>query len=458
MTAIKIGLEIHGYLNSEGKTKLFCDCRLGDAKPNYNVCPICTAMPGSKPMAVNLEAVEKTVAIASMLDCKVNRRLIFQRKHYDWPDLPNGYQRTMSGSYSVPVGENGSFLGIGIADVHLEEDPARWQPETGFVDYNRSGFPLVEIVTKPDFLSASEVRGWLKKLMTTLSYIRAIDPDAGVKSDVNVSIAPEFNRVEIKNVNSFRSIIRAIEYEVRRQTAEAKSGKKIRQETRAWNEAAGLTSFMRSKEGAMDYMFIPEPDLPAVNLNDKLVSRITAGLPEKPARKVERYVKKLKIDRTDAEILSSEIRLAELFEKVAKEIDPVLAARWLRRELLRVLNYNKKELHEFKSDEKHIISLLKLVEKKKITDEVAGKLLEKLVEKPFDVEKHVDKENLLAVSDSGTLEKYCVEAVSENTGAVQDYKKGNEKALNFIVGSVMKKSRGKAAPPQVREILKKLLK
>lgn len=458
MTGIKIGLEIHGYLNCSSRAKLFCDCRLGEARPNANVCSVCTGMPGSRPMAANREAVEKTVSIASMLDCKINRRLIFQRKHYDWPDMPNGYQRTMSGSYSVPVGENGSFLGIGIAEVHLEEDPARWQPETGFVDYNRSGFPLVEIVTNPDFRSASEVRHWLKKLMTTLSYIRAIDPDAGVKSDVNVSIGPGFNRVEIKNVNSFRSIIRAIEHEVRRQTGEVKSGKKIRQETRAWNDAAGLTSFMRSKEKAMDYMFIPEPDLPAINLDQKLISRISAGLPEKPARKVENYVKKLKIDRTDAEVLSSEIHLAELFEKVAGQIDPVLAARWLRRELLRVLNYSKKELHDLESDENQIINLLKLVEKKKITDEVAGKLLEKLVDGPFDVEKHVEKENLLAVSDSETLEKYCAEAVSENPQAVEDYGKGNEKALNFMVGSVMKKSRGKAVPHQVRQILKKLIK
>ena len=458
MAAIKIGLEVHGYLNCSSRTKLFCDCRLGEALPNTSVCPICTGMPGSKPMPTNREAVEKTIAVASMLDCTINRRLIFQRKHYDWPDMPNGYQRTMSGSYSVPVGENGSFLGIGIAGVHLEEDPARWQPETGFVDYNRSGSPLVEIVTKPDFRSASSVRDWLRKLMTTLSYIKAIDPAAGVKSDVNVSISPEFRRVEIKNVNSFRSIIRAIEHEVRRQTAEVDSGKKIPQETRAWNDAAGLTAFMRSKEGAMDYMFIPDPDLPVINPDGKLISRIAASLPEKPARKVEKYVKKLKIDRTDAEVLSSEIHLAELFEKAAKEIDPVLAARWMRRELLRVLNYNKKELHELESDENQIIKLLKLVEKKKITDETAGKLLEKLVDGQFDVEKHVEKEDLSAVSDSKTLEKYCAAAISENPGAVRDYKKGNEKALNFIVGSVMKKSRGKAVPHQVKQILKKLIK
>ena len=457
MGSVKIGLETHGYLHMSSHAKLFCDCKLGDAQPNTNICPICTGMPGSKPMLPNEEAMDKIISIAGMLDCKINKRLLFQRKHYDWPDMPTGYQRTMSGSYSVPVGENGSFLGIGISDVHLEEDPARWQPETGYVDFNRSGYPLVEIVTKPEFKSSEQVREWLKRLMTTLSYIKAIDPDVGVKSDVNVSVAPNFQRVEVKNVNSFRSILKTIEYEIRRQEREVREGRKIAQETRAWNEQTGVTVFMRSKEHAMDYMYIPEPDLAVINVSDKYIKGITDKLPEKPAAKVEKYVKKLKIDRIDAEVLSSEILLAELFEKVSREISPVLAARWLRRELLRVLNYNKKELHELEADEKHIIQLLKLVETKKITDEVAKKILEKLVEKPFDVDKHVKKEKLAAVSDKGVLEQYCKEAVAENKQAVDDYKAGNEKALNFVVGAVMRKSKGKASPQQVNEILKKLI-
>ena len=409
-------------------------------------------------MAPNKEAVDKTVAIAGMLDCKINRRLLFQRKHYDWPDMPTGYQRTVSGSYSVPAGENGSFLGIGISDVHLEEDPAKWDPESGLVDYNRSGLPLVEIVTDPDFASAVQVRDWLKKLVTTLSYIKAVDPTAGLKSDVNVSISPDFNRVEIKNVNSFKSIIRAIESEVRRQEKEAKNGRKIPVHTRAWNDTAGITAFMRKKEAAADYMYIPEPDLPAVRVSKEETNQIISKLPEKPAQKIERYANELNIDKKDAEILSSDILLAELFEKVAREIDPVLAAKWLRRELLRVLNYNKKEMAELEADEKHVTALLKLVETKKITDEVARKMLEKLVEKPFDVEKHVEENKLAAVSDAQSLEKYSKEAIEENKQAVEDYAAGNEKALNFIMGSVMRKSKGRAEPNQVREMLKKLIK
>ncbi len=458
MQKFKIGLEIHGYINVESRTKLFCNCALdAEAHPNTNICPVCTAQPGSKPMAANKEAFDKVVAISEMLGCKTNKRLLFQRKHYDWPDLPSGYQRTISGSYSFPVGVNGSFLGIGISDVHLEEDPARWDPETGFVDYNRSGFPLVEIVTAPDFEGTEQVRDWLKKLMTTLSYIRAIDANAGIKSDVNVSIAPEFNRVEIKNVNSFRSIVSAIEYELKRQEKEVREGKQIMQQTRAWNDNAAITVFMRSKEQAMDYMFIPDPDLPVIKIDDTYISNIASKLPEKPSEKIEKY-KKMKIDAVDAQVISSELLLAELFEKVIREINPVLAARWLRKELLRVLNYNKKELHELEIDERHIIQLLKLVESKKITDATAQKLLEKLVEKPFDVDKYVKEHNLSAVSDASLLEKLCREAIEENKKVADDYKSGNEKALHKLMGEVMKKSGGKATPKEVNEILRNLLK
>ena len=248
MPSVKIGLEIHGYLNVESKAKLFCDCKKKDSEPNFSVCPICTGMPGSKPMAPNKEAVIKLIEIAGLFECKVNQRLTFQRKHYDWPDMPTGYQRTISGPHTVPVGEEGSFLGVGIFGVHLEEDPAKWDPETGLVDYNRSGLALVEIVTKPDFSSSDQVRTWLKNLVTALSYIKAIDPDSGLKSDVNVSIGPDFRRVEIKNVNSFRSIIQSIEYEIKRQEKETKEGKTIEGQTRAWEETSGTTVFMRKKE------------------------------------------------------------------------------------------------------------------------------------------------------------------------------------------------------------------
>ena len=249
MVQCKIGLEVHGYLNVQNREKLFCRCAIAhEAEPNTHICPVCTAQPGCKPMTANAEAVEKILAIALMLDCTVNKKLLFQRKHYSWPDLPSGYQRTMSGSYATPVGEHGKFLDIGITEVHLEEDPARWDPETGCVDYNRSGFPLVEIVTDPEFTNPEQVRDWLKALVKTLAYIKAIDADAGIKADVNISIGPKFERVEVKNVNSFSSIVAAIQYEFKRQGEEVAAGKPIPMQTRAWSDATGENEVMRSKK------------------------------------------------------------------------------------------------------------------------------------------------------------------------------------------------------------------
>ena len=455
---VKIGLEIHGYLAVESKAKLFCDCAIEpDAEANTTICPICTGQPGSKPMPANKQAIDKIIALAAMLDCSINNRLIFQRKHYSWPDMPTGYQRTMSGSYAAPVGEHGSFLGIGIEEVHLEEDPARWDPETGQVDYNRSGYPLVEIVTKPDFTSSEQVRVWLRRLLATLSYIKAINPDLGIKSDVNVSVSPAFDRVEVKNVNSLRSIVRAIDYEIARQRREIAEGKKVGGETRAWRDADGMSVFMRHKETALDYLFIPDPDLPAIRLTPADITTIRSTLPETPSVKIKKYIGAWKLNPTDAEILSSEIVLAQLFETITATVTPLFAAKWLRRELLRVLNYQKQELEDVQVDAVQLAALLHLVEQRTITDETGKKLLEQLIEKPFDVRNFVEEHNLFAVAESSLLEQYCKDALAENQKAVADYKSGNEKALNFIVGSVMRKSKGTATPQQVQDILKRMI-
>ncbi|MBW2995054.1 Asp-tRNA(Asn)/Glu-tRNA(Gln) amidotransferase subunit GatB [Candidatus Woesearchaeota archaeon] len=452
MVEAKIGFELHVYIDmNETKKKLFCNCSVQEAEPNTNICPVCTGQPGNKPMLPNKEAVDKTIKAGLMLNCKLNHDLLFQRKHYSWPDLPNGYQKTMSGSYSVPVGEHGSFMGIGIREIHLEEDPARWDPVSGKVDYNRCGFPLIEIVTEPDFKSSSEVREWIKKLLRTLSYVKAVDKTAGIKSDVNVSIAPSFNRVEIKNVNSLKSIVKAIEYEIARQQEEPVKA----METRTWDEEK--TVFMRAKETLQQYMFIPEPDLPVVKIDDSYISNIQKQLPEKPEEKIEKYVK-LGVAKEDAAIISSERLLAELFEKVAKEIDAKLAAKWLRRELLRVMHYSEKEMEDLKIDAKHIIELLKMVESKQITETTAQKILEKLIESPFSPKDYVEKEQLGAIAGEEELKKLCEEAVKENPSAVDDYKKGEEKALNFIVGKVMQKTKGKADPAVVNRILKEIIK
>ncbi len=454
---VKVGLEIHGYVDvaKTGK-KLFCECKTEhDAPPNTNICPVCTGQPGEKPMLPNKEAVDKSVEIALMLGCKISPILMFQRKHYSYPDLPGGYQRTMSGSYSMPVGVNGSFLGIGIQQVHLEEDPAKYEPSTGKVDYNRSGIALIEIVTKPDFKTAEQVEDWLKKLMTTLSYIHAIHKDAGVKADVNINIEGH-PRVEVKNVNSFSSIVRAIKSEEVRQKKVLDSKEKTAQHTRAWDDENGTTSFMRSKEQAEDYMFIPEIDLPVIEIKDDYIKQLKSKLPERPDEKIKKF-EKLGIEKTDAEVLASEIILAGLFEKVSKHVDPVLSARWLRREFVRIANYNEIELSDMKITEKELVPLLKLIQNNKITEKIGQQIMNELGKKLFDVEKYVKENKLEAVSDSGSLEKFCKDAINENSKAILDYKSGNDNALNFLVGQVMRKSRGAASPEQVLKILKKLI-
>ncbi len=448
-----IGLEIHGYLRmNETERKLFCNCSIFDSEPNSNTCPICTGQPGSKPLLPNREAIRKIIACGLMLGCKINNDLLWQRKHYSWPDLPNGYQKTMSGAYAVPVGVNGEFNGIGIEEVHLEEDPARWDPVTGNVDYNRCGFPLIEIVTKPEFKSSEEVRDWVKKLLTTLGYVNAINPDAGIKCDVNVSVSPKFLRTEVKNVNSITAIQKSIEYELHRQKSEPNTA----MQTRAWDDATETTKFMRKKESQTEYMFIPEPDLPIVEVNEKFIKEIKKGLPERPGEKIRRFTE-MGVDKIDAEILSKELELAELFEKVAKEIAPDTAAKWLRRELLRVLNYNDKTLKDVEIDENHIIELLKMVENKEITENVAKKIIEKLMEKSFSPREYVKKEGLGSVSDDKELRRICEEVAKENPNAVNDYKKGEEKSFNFLVGQIMRKTKGKAVPEVVNKLLKDII-
>ena len=455
---LKCGLEVHGYLDLENNKKLFCNCEIShNAEPNTNICPICTGQPGSKPMKPNKEAIQKGIAISEMLNCNTNKTLKFQRKHYDWPDMPVGFQKTISGNDTKPVGEKGNFLGIGITQVHVEEDPAKWNPKTGHVDYNRSGLPLIEIVTEPDFESKEQVREWLKKLLITLKYVKAIDVEAGIKSDVNISTEPNFERVEIKNVNSLKNITNSIEYEAQRQQKEKKQGKEQEQHTRRWNDEKQKTEYMRSKEKAADYRFIPDPDILQMNLQTETIKQIQKQLPEKPHEKLQKYIK-TGIDKINAEIISSDIYIANLFEKLITKTNPQLTAKWVRGQLLSVMNYNEIESQNLKISAENLISLLQKIEENKITDEVARKILRLLVEKELDVDQYIKENNLEMVSNTEEIEKYCKEAMQENQKAIEDYKGGDEKALNYLVGVVMRKTKGKAKPQETNKILRKLIK
>ena len=448
----KIGLEIHGYLLTN--EKLFCKCKsehgLKNSKPNTNICPICTGQPGAKPLLPNKNAVDKIIQIALILGCKINNKLVFQRKHYDWADLPKGFQNTISGPHAIPVGEKGNFSGIRIREAHLEEDPAAWNPQTGEIDYNRSGSPLIEIVTEPDFENSEQVIEWLKKLIAVLGYIKAIDKKAGLKADVNVSI-PDGERVEIKNINSLKNIKIAIEYEIERQ----KKDLPINQETRMFDEKKAITIKMRSKEQTEDYRFISEPDLPAIRIDKKRVEKIKSQLPETPDEKLKKIIKKYKIDKKSAEVLTKKLDIVEFFEEIVEKVNPKIAVPWTTIELLRILNYAKKELDEVDIKPEHFIELLKLVESKTITELKAKEILNKFIPKSFSPQQEVKKHSI--ISGKEEVEKICKQVIKENSKAVDDFKEGKQEALNFLVGQVMKLSNKRADFKTAREILVKLV-
>ncbi|MAH03770.1 Asp-tRNA(Asn)/Glu-tRNA(Gln) amidotransferase GatCAB subunit B [Candidatus Pacearchaeota archaeon] len=448
----KIGLEIHGYLNT--KEKLFCKCKAihgkKHIKPNTSICPICSGQPGAKPMLPNKSATNKVIQIALILGCKINEKLIWQRKHYNWPDLPKGYQNTISGSYAIPVGQNGKFSGIRITECHLEEDPASWNPITGEIDYDKSGSPLIEIVTEPEFIDSEQVIEWLKQLNTTLSYIKAIDKTSGIKADINVSTTGK--RVEIKNINSLKNIKSAIEYEIRRQKKEIP---KI-QETRMFDESKGVTIKMRTKEETEDYRFIGDPDLPIIKIEKLRIKNLYKNLPETPHKKLERLIKKHKIEKKHAEILTKKLEIVEFFEKVIKKIKPKLAIHWITIELLRVLNYTKKEMEDVNIDPYHFIELMNLVDAGKITELKAKEILNEFVPNSFSPGKKVQKHSKISKTD--IIEIYVKQAIKENAKAVEDYKLGKNESLHFLIGQVMRISNKRADFKAVRKVLEKMLK
>lgn len=460
---VVIGLEIHAELATE--SKIFCGCPThGDDDPNTRTCEVCLGLPGSKPV-LNEKVLEYGIRLCLAAGSKISPELVFSRKSYFYPDLSKNYQITQ---YELPLGTGGEIeieggKKVGLIRIHLEEDPAALVHPGGMtgssyvlVDYNRSGDPLVEVVTKPELASPEEARDFMKKLITILNYLGIFDVNRCViKADANVSIKESgYVRAEVKNITGFKEIERALAYEVERQKREASE---LKPETRGWDSEKGMTFPLREKEAEEDYGYIIDPDLVPTEISKEMLDRIRQSMPELAHEKVKKFVSVHKISKEDAVVISQEKQLAELFEKVAEKIDPVLAARWLRRELLRVLNYNKKQLHQLKFDEKILIELLSMVENKDITETTAQQILEKLVEEPFSPKEYVEKEGLRAVSEEGELQSICEGVIKENPKAVEDVKAGVDKSLNFLVGQVMRKTRGTASPKEVNDILKKLL-
>ncbi len=451
INSFKCGIEVHIQLNT--KSKVFCSCPTsGDENPNTRTCEICVGLPGSKPV-LNREALHQAIKVALALNCTISKETFFSRKNYFYPDLAKNYQISQ---YEIPIGVNGKLENIRIRRIHLEEDPGALihKDSICLIDYNRSGIPLIEIVTEPDFKSPNEARLFLRKLITVLEYLNIYTrkSEATMKADANISTTGE--KVEIKNITGLKEIERALEYEAARQEKEPAK----KQETRGWDPDKGITFLQRTKEEETDYGYLTDPDLPLIELSEPLIKRLQSEIPELSLEKVSRFRKQYNLQAEDAETLASERLLAELFEQVATEIDPVLAAKWLRRDLMKVLHYNKKELKDVDIDAKHIIELLTLLKENKINDATAKDLLIKLIEKPFSPSEYVKKEKLEMVSSIEELESMCKEVIKNNKAVADDFKTGKHEAMNFLVGQVMRLSKGKANPKELQKILKDLMK
>ncbi|MFT4307795.1 MAG: Asp-tRNA(Asn)/Glu-tRNA(Gln) amidotransferase subunit GatB [Candidatus Woesearchaeota archaeon] len=453
---LKVGLEIHVYPRMESKAKLFCDCTIDpEAKPNTNICPVCTAQPGANPMAPNEEAIIKTIAIARLFGSTLDPKPAFQRKHYSYPDLPAGYQRTMSGSYAYPIARKGSFESVRIMQVHLEEDPARYDPQTGSVDYNRSGTPLIEIVTEPDITSAEHAREWLEKLRRRLDYAGCFDERFGIKADVNVSIAPKYERVEIKNINSFSAILEAIESEAQRQRELVSRSEPVPHETRTWTGTE--TVFMRSKEHALDYRFIPEQDLPRIAINDTMRDE-AAALTERDPEAVLQSLIAAGMNAEDAAIITVHPVVSEHAERIlAKGIEGGFAGRFLRSEFLRVVNYHQAHPRSFAGSSEHLAEAARLASDGAISDKTMRELVEQLYEEDFSPQERVENEGLGMVSDDAALRDAARTVIDANPKAADDYRAGNEKTMNFLAGQLMRSMQGKADIKKARAILEQMI-
>ena len=442
------GLEIHVQLETD--SKLFCDCPTNyqEAPANTNVCPVCLNQPGAKPYPTNEKAIENALMISLMLNCKIDKNFTyFMRKHYDYPDLPSGYQKT-----SVPIGYDGELNGVRIHEIHMEEDPGQYKPDKGIVDFNRSGIPLIEIVTEPDMHSPEEARNFLKELIRVLQYSGGARGEGTMRADVNVSINGG-NRVEMKNINSIKGAYKALKFEVVRQKNLVKRGHEVQQETRAYLESQMITVGMRKKEDADDYRFIPDPDLPPMKITDEQINEILEVMPEAPHNKVKRFVEEYGIDEESAKVLTSELDLAQVYEEVAKEVDPKFAAKWMRDELKRVLTYNKMDFADSGILADDLIELFNMLLNKEITTKAGQRIVEQMPNNKQTPKQIAEELGLIGVVKDDEVQAAAKQAVEENPKAVEDYHNGEKASLNFLMGQVMRLTRGKADPRETVKIL-----
>lgn len=468
-----IGLEVHVELAT--KTKIFCGCSTAfGGAPNSHTCPVCTGMPGSLPV-LNKQVVEYAMAVGLATNCTITQYCKFDRKNYFYPDNPQNYQ--ISQLY-LPICRNGGVgietaagkKTIGIHEIHMEEDAGKlvhdeWE-DVSIVDYNRSGVPLIEIVSEPDMRSAEEVIAYLEKLRLIIQYLGASDcklNEGSMRADVNLSVreagAAEFGtRTEMKNLNSFKAIARAIEGERARQIELIEEGKKVIQETRRWDDNKESSHAMRSKEDAQDYRYFPEPDLVPVVISDEWIERVKARQPEMRDEKLIRYQDEFGLPKYDAEILTGDKSFADLFEAAAAICGkPKKVSNWIMTETIRLLKENEMDLDQIRFSPEHLAKLVDLADAGSVTNTVAKEVFEKVFKEDIDPEAYVKEKGLLTVNDEGALRETVAKVIAENPQSVEDYHNGKEKAIGFLVGQTMKAMKGKANPALVNQILKELL-
>lgn len=449
---MKCGLEIHVQLDTN--SKLFCDCRTNyqEAAPNSNICFVCLNQPGAKPYPPNKEALDGAIKIALMLACKISPDVtFFQRKHYDYPDLSSGYQRT-----SIPIGFEGDLNGVRIREVHLEEDPGQYKPDLGLVDFNRSGIALIEIVTEPDMTSPEEARIFLRELIRVLEYSGSARGEGTMRADVNISLEGG-KRAEIKNINSIKGAYKALQFEMVRQKNLLKRGIEIKQETRAFLESQMITVPMRLKEEAEDYRYIPDPDLPPMIAEEEKVEYIRKEMPEPAHIKTDRFMKEYGIKKEDARVMTSELELANAFEEVARKVDPQFAALWMRDELKRILSYNKITFKESEITPSQIVEFLEMLQDNKITTKAGQRVIEKMPNNSKTPSQIAEEMGLIGVVEEDVVQKAVKQSIQENPDAVSDYYEGKKKALNYLMGQVMRITRGKADPGEISKLLEEKL-
>ena len=472
-----IGLEVHAQLLTA--TKIFCSCRnrFGDA-PNTNVCPVCLGLPGALPVLAR-ESVTLAVRAALATHCTVHEVSIFARKNYFYPDLPKGYQISQldrplatDGQVEIPAGA-GAFRAVRVQRIHMEEDAGKllhegfaWSSDRSGVDYNRSGVPLIEIVSAPDLFSAAEAHDYLTALKAVLLYAGVSDcnmEEGSLRCDANVSVRRRGTealgtRAEIKNLNSFRNVARAIEHEVARQSALLEAGGRVVQETRLWNADRGETLSMRSKEEAHDYRYFPEPDLPPLVVDARWREEVRASLPELPAQKRRRFVSAYGLPEYDAGVLTLAPEVADYFEEVARASgDAKAASNWVMTEVLRKLKDDERPLAACPVPPERLASLLKLAATGAITGTSAKAVFDKMWATGEDARSIVDRDGLAQVSDEGTIWTAIADVLAASPDQVATYRKGKTSTIGWFVGQVMRKTGGKANPQLVNVLLKKAL-